>query len=140
MDNSNYLEYRELFSAIFYDFHLFDKLYGLEKVDPGRIYELLEVMQLERKTEFRDNRFTRQNLSTGQRKRLALIVTLLENKPVFIFDEWAADQDPQFKDYFYNELLKKLKADGKTVIAVSHDDRYFHLADRVIKMDYGKFV
>jgi len=140
VDNSNYLEYRELFSAVFYDFHLFDKLYGLEQVDPGRVNDLLELMQLERKTEFRDNRFTRQNLSTGQRKRLALIVTLLENKPIFIFDEWAADQDPQFKDYFYNVLLKNLKADKKTVIAVSHDDRYFHLADRVIKMDYGKFV
>ncbi|MDD4922145.1 MAG: hypothetical protein PHS30_06665, partial [Bacteroidales bacterium] len=70
----------------------------------------------------------------------ALIVTLLEDKPIYIFDEWAADQDPQFKDYFYDVLLKRLKAEGKTVIAVSHDDRYFHVADRVLKMDYGKFV
>ncbi|MDX9882067.1 MAG: cyclic peptide export ABC transporter [Prolixibacteraceae bacterium] len=140
VDNTSYLEYRELYSAVFYDFHLFDKLYGLEQVDPARVNELLKLMQIEHKTEFRDNRFTRQNLSTGQRKRLALIVTLLEDKPIFIFDEWAADQDPQFKDYFYDVLLKKLKAEGKTVIAVSHDDRYFHVADRVIKMDYGNFV
>ena len=140
VDNTNYLEYRELYSAIFYDFHLFGKLYGLEKIDPEKVNDLLKLMQINHKTEFKENRFTRQNLSTGQRKRLALIVSLLEDKPIFIFDEWAADQDPQFKDYFYDVLLKKLKAEGKTVIAVSHDDRYFKVADRVIKMDYGNFV
>ena len=140
VDNSNYLEYRELYSAIFYDFHLFDKLYGLENVDPKRVNDLLKLMQIDNKTEFKDDRFTKQNLSTGQRKRLALIVTFLEDKPIYIFDEWAADQDPQFKNYFYNILLKKLKDEGKTVIAVSHDDRYFNIADRVIKMDYGKIV
>lgn len=140
VDTSNYLEYRELYAAIFYDFHLFNKLYGLEMIDPDKVNALLKLMQIDNKTAFKDDRFTIQNLSTGQRKRLALIVTLLEDKPIYIFDEWAADQDPQFKDYFYDILLKKLKAEGKTVIAVSHDDRYFHVADRVIKMDYGKFV
>jgi putative ATP-binding cassette transporter len=140
IDHSNYLEYRELYSAIFYDFHLFDKLYGLEGIDPKRVNDLLTLMQIDNKTEFKVDRFTIQNLSTGQRKRLALIVTFLEDKPIYIFDEWAADQDPQFKNYFYDILLHKLKAEGKTVIAVSHDDRYFHVADRVIKMDYGKIV
>jgi putative ATP-binding cassette transporter len=140
IDSSNYLEYRELYSAIFYDFHLFDKLYGLEKVDPRKINDLLKLMQIENKTEFREDRFTKIDLSSGQRKRLALIVTFLEDKPIYIFDEWAADQDPQFKKYFYDELLKKLKSEGKTVIAVSHDDRYFHLADRIIKMEFGKII
>ena len=140
VDSANYLEYRELYSAIFYDFHLFDKLYGLEKVEPQKINELLKLMQIDNKTEFVDNGFTKLDLSTGQRKRLALIVTFLEDKPIYIFDEWAADQDPQFKKYFYDDLLKKLKSEGKTVIAVSHDDRYFHLADRIIKMEYGKII
>lgn len=140
VDDNNYLEYRELYSAIFYDFHLFNKLYGLENIDPRRINELLKLMQIDNKTEYREDHFTKLSLSTGQRKRLAMIVTFLEDKPVYIFDEWAADQDPQFKNYFYEELLKKLKSEGKTVIAVSHDDRYFNLADRVIKMDYGKIV
>jgi putative ATP-binding cassette transporter len=140
VDSTNYLEYRELYSAIFYDFHLFDKLYGLGRINPRKVNELLDLMQLQNKTEFRDDRFTQLDLSTGQRKRLALIVTFLEDKPIYIFDEWAADQDPQFRKYFYDELLKQLKSDGKTVIAVSHDDRYFHLADRVIKMEYGKIA
>ncbi len=133
-------EYRELFSTIFSDFHLFDKLYGLLGVDSERVRELLAQMQLDEKTDFVDDRFTSLDLSTGQRKRLALIVSLLDDRPIFVFDELAADQDPQFREYLYSELFPELKNKGKTIIAVSHDDRYFHLADRVFKMDYGKMV
>ena len=97
-------------------------------------------MEISNKTEYTDNQFTNLQLSTGQRKRLALLVTLLEDKDIYIFDEWAADQDPHFRDFFYEKLLLDLKNQGKTVIAVTHDDRNFHCADRVLKMDYGKFV
>jgi putative ATP-binding cassette transporter len=140
VDNTNFHDYRELYSAIFNDFHLFEKLYGIKGIGPEKVSELLKLMKIEGKTDFCDNGFTEINLSTGQRKRLALIVSILEDKPVYIFDEWAADQDPTFKDFFYDKLLKKLKAADKTVIAVSHDDRYFHLADRIIKLDYGKLI
>ena len=129
--------YRNLFSAIFSDFHLFDKLYGLRAVDPGRVDELLRLMEISGKTSYRDGRFTNINLSTGQRKRLAVVVSYLEDKPVYVFDEVAADQDPAFRRYFYEVMLPELKKAGKTVIAVSHDDRFFHIADRVLKMDYG---
>lgn len=140
VDSSNFHDYRELFSAIFYDFHLFTKLYGLARVEQRKVDELLKLMEIDHKTRFSDGRFTQLNLSTGQRKRLALIVSFLEDKPIYIFDEWAADQDPLFKDYFYDELLEKLKSQGKTVIAVSHDDRYFDRADRIIKLEFGKIV
>lgn len=140
VDQSSFHEYRELFSAIFYDFHLFSKLYGLMEIDQKKVDDLLKLMEINDKTEFRGDGFTHINLSSGQRKRLALIVSFLEDKPIYIFDEWAADQDPAFKDYFYYDLLTKLKSEGKTVIAVSHDDRYFHLADRVIKLEFGKIV
>ncbi|MCB2198620.1 cyclic peptide export ABC transporter [bacterium] len=132
--------YRELFSIIFSDFHLFDKLYGLNDIDPDRVHELLQVMELESKTSYDGERFTNLNLSTGQRKRLALLVTYLEDKQVYVFDEWAADQDPHFRTYFYNTLLPDLQKRGKTVIVVTHDDRYFATADRILKMDMGKFV
>ncbi|MBF0259228.1 MAG: cyclic peptide export ABC transporter [Desulfamplus sp.] len=135
-----YPAYRELFSVIFGDFHLFDKLYGLDDIDEDQVLQLLKVMQLDRKTDFVDRGFTNINLSTGQRKRLAMIIALLEKRPVCLFDEWAADQDPIFREFFYTTLLQQMKKDGKTVIAVSHDDRYFHLADRIIKMEYGKFI
>jgi len=140
INKTTYPAYRELFSVIFGDFHLFDKLYGLDNIDEGRVRKLLKIMELDRKTELIDGAFTNINLSTGQRKRLAMIIALMENKPICVFDEWAADQDPIFREFFYTTLLQQMKKDGKTVIAVSHDDRYFHLADRVIKMEYGKFI
>lgn len=131
-------EYRELFAPIFGDFHLFDRLYGLSDVDPQAVDQLLHLMQIQDKTRFVDGRFTNVDLSTGQRKRLAMIAALLEDKAIYIFDEWAADQDPEFKDYFYQVLLADMKKQGKTVIAVTHDDRYFSLADTLIKMEFGK--
>jgi len=79
-------------------------------------------------------------LSTGQRKRLALLQCYAEDREIFFFDEWAADQDVHFRDYFYCTLLPELKAKGKTVVAISHDDRYFHVADRVIKLDAGQIA
>lgn len=134
---ANYASFRELFSIIFTDFHLFNKLYGLEDIDINKLNDLLKTMELFKKTKYVEDRFTNINLSTGQRKRLALIVALMEDKPIYIFDEVAADQDPEFKKYFYEVLLKKLKLIGKTIIAVSHDEQYFHVADRVLKMEYG---
>lgn len=138
--HATYPAYRELFSVIFGDFHLFDKLYGLDFINESKVADLLKMMQLDKKTELKENGFTNINLSTGQRKRLAMIVAMLENKPISIFDEWAADQDPIFREYFYTVLLKQMKSEGRTVIAVSHDDRYFDLADKVIKMEYGQIV
>jgi len=79
-------------------------------------------------------------LSTGQRKRLALISSLLEDRPIVMFDEWAADQDPHFRKHFYEDIIPSLRASGKTILAVSHDDNYWHVADRVLKMEYGQFV
>jgi len=135
-----YQSYRELFSTIFSDFHLFRKIYGIKKVNRERLFKLLKKMELSKKTKFVKRRLTNTNLSTGQKKRLAYIMSLLENKPIYVFDEWAADQDPNFRKLFYDDFLNNMRAKGKTVIAVSHDDRYFGMADRVIKMENGKIV
>jgi putative ATP-binding cassette transporter len=132
--------YRSHFSPIFSDYHLFDRLYGLGDVPVERVNELLKLMQLSDKTTFEGGRFTTLDLSSGQRKRLALIVALLEDRPILVLDEWAADQDPVFRQYFYETLLPELKAQGKTIIAATHDDRYFSAADRVVKLDYGEQV
>lgn len=131
-------QYRELFSVVFTDFHLFDRLYGLNGDSDTKVNSLLKKMGISGKTSFADGRFSNLKLSTGQRKRLALIVSFLEDKHICIFDECAADQDPEFKKYFYEVLLKELQAQGKTIIAVTHDDNYFHTADRVVKMNYGR--
>jgi putative pyoverdin transport system ATP-binding/permease protein len=134
-----YERYRNLFSAIFSDYHLFDRVFGVE-VSSSTVNSMLERMELAGKTRFENGRFVTQELSTGQRKRLALIISLLEDRPIYVFDEWAADQDPHFRQRFYQEILPDLKRKQKTVIAATHDERYFDIADRVLKMENGKFV
>ncbi|WP_434284096.1 cyclic peptide export ABC transporter [Clostridium botulinum] len=127
------------YSTVFADFYLFDKLYGINyKGKEIEIQRYLEILQLSDKVQIQDGKFSTTKLSTGQKKRLALLVTYLEDRPIYLFDEWSADQDPEFRLFFYDTLLPELKAKGKCVIAVTHDDRYFNLADRVIKMDLGK--
>ena len=130
--------YRELFSAIFSNFHLFDRFYGLEEVDVKKVEEWIEEMELIGKTEFKGGKFTNLNLSTGQKKRLALIIALLEDREIYVFDEWAADQDVHFRERFYHEILQDLKSKGKTVIAVTHDDRYWNVADRRVELVVDK--
>jgi putative ATP-binding cassette transporter len=133
-------EHRNIFSAVFSNFHLFDRFYGSDAVDEKRVYELLKFMKLEGKTRYTQDGFTTLDLSTGQRKRLALVIAMMEDRPVFVFDEWAADQDPHFRHYFYEHILPSLKAKGKTIIAITHDDRYFHISDQVIRMEYGQII
>jgi putative ATP-binding cassette transporter len=133
--------YRQHFSAVFSDFYLFDRMLGLvspELDDQAREY--LVKFKLAHKVEITDGTLSTTELSQGQRKRLALLTAYLEGRAIYIFDEWAADQDPQFKAVFYLQLLPELKARGKTVFVISHDDRYYHVADRIIKLDDGKVV
>jgi putative ATP-binding cassette transporter len=133
--------YREHFSVVFSDFYLFESLVGLD--DPrldARAREYLTLLNLDRKVEIKNGVLSTTSLSQGQRKRLALLTAYLEDRPVYLFDEWAADQDPHFKEVFYLKLLPELKARGKTVVVISHDDRYFHVADRLVKLEYGRVV
>ena len=130
--------YRQLFSVVFSDFFLFDSLLGLE--GPGldeRAADYLRSLHLDRKVKVEEGKLSTLDLSQGQRKRLALLTAYLEDRPIYLFDEWAADQDPEFKEVFYRQMLPELKARGKTVIVISHDDRYFDVADRIVKLEDG---
>jgi putative pyoverdin transport system ATP-binding/permease protein len=130
--------YRQLFSVVFSDFYLFENLLGLTDFNiDTKAQEYLAKLQLDRCVQIKERTLSTLELSQGQRKRLALLTAYLEDRPIYVFDEWAADQDPQFKEIFYFELLGRLKAAGKTAIVISHDDRYYHVADRVIKLNYG---
>ena len=133
--------YRQHFAAVFSDFYLFKKLLGL---DPSLVATQadgwLKTLRINHKVSIQDGEYSTINLSQGQRKRLALVTAMLEDRPFYVFDEWAADQDPQYKEVFYGELLPELRARGKGVIVVTHDDRYFHVGDRVLKLDEGKIV
>jgi len=140
INNLSYPAYRNFFSIVLTDFHLFEKLYGIRDIDPEKVNKWLKKMKMNHKVSYQDGQFSSTNLSTGQRKRLAFIAAILEDKPILILDEFAADQDPQFRQFFYEELLLELRDEGRTIIAVTHDDHYFHVADRVLKMDNGKLV
>ncbi|MGC5775215.1 cyclic peptide export ABC transporter [Paenibacillus pabuli] len=138
----NYRVVGEFFSTVYSDFYLFERLYGIRT--QGREEEIekyLSIMQLQDKVRVtEDGRLSNINLSTGQRKRLALLSVYLDDRPICFFDEWAADQDPEFRQCFYNRLLPEMKASGKCIIAVTHDDAYFSVADQVIKLELGKIV
>jgi len=141
--DANRDEYRGLMSAIFFDYHLFQRLYGISDAEPGEVDRLLTLFRLADKTSLTAGEFRTLDLSGGQRRRLALIVSLLEKRPIMLLDEWTAEQDPEFRGKFYDELLPEMMRAGATIVVITHDDRYLdelHLPARRIKMDYGRIV
>lgn len=130
--------YRQLFSAVFADFYLFDDVLGHDVASDKLARQYLMRLQLAHKVQIEAGRFSTTALSQGQRKRLALLAAYLEDRPFYVFDEWAADQDPVFKRVFYTELLPDLRARGKAVLVITHDDQYFHLADRCLRLEDGR--
>ncbi len=129
----------ELISAVFADSYLFSRIYNADLDGKEEmINEYLKEFHLDEKVAIEDGKFTVTKLSTGQKKRLHLLRVILEDKPIIIFDELAADQDPQFRKFFYRDLLPRLKDKGKIIVAVTHDDHYFDIADKVVKMNFGK--
>lgn len=131
-------EYRDLFAVVFSDFFLFNKLYGIDVTDQEEIDRLLVLFKMQGKVSIQNKTFSDLNFSTGQRKRIALIVALLEKKQFIILDEWAADQDPEFRQEFYEHIIPQLREMGKTVIAITHDNHYYDKADHVLYMVDGK--
>jgi putative ATP-binding cassette transporter len=138
--HENAASYRALFSSVYSDYHLFKRMYGIEPSVLPETPDLLREFGVADKTHLQDDEFTTIDLSDGQRKRLALIVAMLEHRPICILDEWAADQDPAFRREFYSQVLGELKARGTTVIAVTHDDRYYEYGDRLLHMEDGRIV
>lgn len=133
-------DYRQLFTTIFADYYLFDDLIQGDQRIPDDAGRYLKRLEIDHKVSINDGVFSTTDLSTGQRKRLALVSAWLEERPVLVFDEWAADQDPTFRRIFYTELLPDLKRLGKTIIVISHDDRYFDVADQLVRMHAGKVI
>jgi putative ATP-binding cassette transporter len=141
--NANRDEYRELISGIFFDYHLFKRLYGIPDATPADVNRLLAQFRLADKTALSDGEFRTLDLSGGQRRRLALIVSLLEKRPIMLLDEWTAEQDPEFRRKFYDELLPEMLRAGATIVVITHDDRYLdelRLPARRIRMDEGRIV
>ena len=137
--DANRADYLHQFAVVFSDFYLFDSLLGMESPEMDALAtRFLSELHLAHKVRVEGGKLSTTALSQGQRKRLALLVAYLEDRPIYLFDEWAADQDPLFKEVFYLQLLPELKARGKTVVVISHDDHYYGVADRIIKLDSGQ--
>lgn len=135
------VELQNLTAAVFTNNHIFSHNYDNYELKDNKEYiELLKLLEMDKVVLDDKEESARRNFSKGQSKRMSLIFALLENKPILVLDEWAADQDPHFRKFFYENLLSKLKAEGKTIIAVTHDDTYFKHADRILKFDFGKII
>ncbi|HEY0684525.1 MAG TPA: cyclic peptide export ABC transporter [Steroidobacter sp.] len=134
-DNIN--SYRQRIAAIYSDYYLFDRILTANwEEDTVRHY--LRLFGLEEKVTYQNGMFSTLSLSDGQRRRMALVAAFVEDKDFYLFDEWAADQDPAFKQVFYRQILPSLRARGKAVVAITHDDRFFDVADTLIVMEEGK--
>lgn len=141
VNSSRLDDYRQLFSTVFSDFYLFERLLGLQRQNLDiQAQHYLQRLQIDHKVQVNQGVLSTLDLSQGQRKRLALLTAYLEDRPIYLFDEWASDQDPYFREIFYQQILLDLKQQGKAVLVISHDDRYFHLADQLIKLEYGQQV
>lgn len=137
VDDSNLFRARQSVSAIYLDFFLLTHLFGCADPDAERAAHYLQKLGLAHKVSLEGRRFSTIDLSDGQRKRLALLVAFMERRNLYVFDEWAADQDPEFKHVFYTELLPELRGQGRIVVVISHDDRYFDQADQLVYMESG---
>lgn len=133
--------FREHLAVVFSDFHLFENLVGMVgSRQDSQIEHFQQELHLDRKVTLREKSYTFDGLSHGQRRRLALLIAFIDDRPIYLFDEWAADQDPHFKEFFYHKFLPELKARGKSAIVITHDDRYYHVGDRVVKMENGQLI
>lgn len=132
-------DYRKLFSAVFTDVWLFDELLGPEgqQADPALVAKWLVQLKMSHKLELENGKILNLKLSKGQKKRVALLLALAEERDILLLDEWAADQDPHFRRDFYQVLLPLMQQMGKTIFAISHDDHYFIHADRLLEMRNG---
>lgn len=133
-------QYRQLFSAVFSNYHLFSRLYGIDAAKIGNSEAILSQLRIDQKVDLSQYEYDVKKLSQGERKRLALASCYLEGRSIYFFDEWAADQDPVFKNFFYTKLIAQLRESGNTVVAITHDDQYFNLADKVMRLQDGKLI
>jgi putative ATP-binding cassette transporter len=132
--------YRNLFSVVFSDFYLFKKLYGIYVADDAVVDAAIDLLEMGDKIKIVDRAISDIQLSTGQKKRIALITAILEDRQIIVLDEWASDQDPEFRKYFYQFILPELQRRGKTVIAITHDDRYYDQCDSIFEISNGALV
>jgi len=112
---------------------LFASFYKLPKI---RVVEVIEIVDLVEKK----NSFV-QNLSGGQRQKLALAIALLNNAPLLLLDEPTTGLDPTARREIWN-ILMNLKKNQKTslILTTHYMEEAEYLCDRIIIIDKGKIL
>ncbi|HTI09036.1 MAG TPA: ATP-binding cassette domain-containing protein [Puia sp.] len=141
LEKEEFPHYRNQMAALFSNSHLFSRNYDdfLLEDSNTEMWKWVHCLDMQEVFDLANTSLHKQ-ISKGQQKRLAMIYAMLENKEIMAMDEWAAEQDPHMREFFYTSFLQQLRELQKTVIIITHDDRYFNQADRIIKFDYGKIV
>ncbi len=79
------------------------------------------------------------DMSGGQRQRVAIARAVAGDPPIILADEPTASLDAK-SGLLVMELLKDLaKQQHSTVVVVTHDNRIYHLADRILHIEDGQF-
>ena len=78
-------------------------------------------------------------LSAGEQQRVAISRALANDPPILFGDEITANLDKRTSE-FIRDIFKDLKAEKKTIIIATHDDKLIDLADRIIEFDDGKII
>lgn len=80
-----------------------------------------------------------ENFSGGQRQRLALARALLHDTPVYIFDEATSNIDVESEEMIMG-VVRKLIANGKTVLLISHRLANVVASDAIYMLEGGRIV
>jgi putative ATP-binding cassette transporter len=140
LKDSDLNEYRDNFAVVLTDSYLFEDLSHLDKEQLQQADFYLKMVEMDHKVSIQNGVFDTIDLSEGQKKRLQLVHMLMEDKEIYIFDEWVAYQDIHSKEIFYTKVLPHLKEKGKVVINIAHDYTYEQLADEIIRMQDGEIM
>lgn len=114
---------------------VFARLYGVPDAS-GRMAELAELLDL---GEFFDRPTGK--LSAGQKTRVALAKSLINQPEVLLLDEPTASLDPDTADWIRGRLETYRRENGATILIASHNmAEVERLCDRVVMMKRGRII
>lgn len=121
--------------SVYQNLIVYAHLYEVEN-PKKKISELAEYFEI---TELLGQKYW--NLSSGQKTRVNLIKSLMNNPELILMDEPTASLDPDIADKTLQLIEKLNKEDGVSILYTSHDmEEVTRICDEVIFLDHGKIV
>ena len=103
--------------------------------DASYIDSIIETLGLERKLENLPN-----NLSGGQQQRVAIARALASKPAIILADEPTGNLDSKTSQDVLGLLKVTSQKYGQTIVMITHNEEIAQLADRIIRIEYGKIV